>query len=159
MSQLILFTLIIIKTINFWKSDLIYSNMLVKYSVRFSLNRSLPLIGLVSYPSSGNTWIRYLIEGLTGYFTGSMYNDNVIGKKGKFHKKKFNCGIQFLKALLPYPLLFKTCIHPPTFFDNLTPTNFKWSIFPSFIFLPKLNYFVNQTSNFWKTLTVAILAY
>jgi hypothetical protein len=38
----------------------------------------------VSYPSSGNTWIRYLIEGLTGYFSGSMYNDNVIGKKGKF---------------------------------------------------------------------------
>jgi hypothetical protein len=41
------------------------------------------MVGLVSYPSSGNTWLRYLIEGLTGFFSGSMYNDFLIGKKGR----------------------------------------------------------------------------
>jgi hypothetical protein len=50
--------------------------------VKFSTNRSLPAIGLVSYPSSGNTWIRYLIEAVTGVFTGSFYNDSAIGRRG-----------------------------------------------------------------------------
>ncbi len=31
---------------------------------------------LLSFPGSGNTWIRLLIEYCTGYFTGSLYNDN-----------------------------------------------------------------------------------
>ena len=31
------------------------------YSVQFG--QHLPILGLVSYPSSGNTWLRYLIEG------------------------------------------------------------------------------------------------
>ena len=39
-------------------------------------------MGLSSYPSSGNTWLRYLIEGTTGYFTGSMYNDVTLSNKG-----------------------------------------------------------------------------
>ena len=30
---------------------------------------------LASYPGSGNTWLRYLIEGATGIFTGSRYKD------------------------------------------------------------------------------------
>jgi len=30
---------------------------------------------LASYPGSGNTWLRYLIEGATGFFTGSRYKD------------------------------------------------------------------------------------
>ena len=29
----------------------------------------LPTIWLASYPGSGNTWLRYLIEGATGFFT------------------------------------------------------------------------------------------
>ena len=31
---------------------------------------------LSSYPGSGNTWVRYLIEEFTGTYTGSIYNDN-----------------------------------------------------------------------------------
>ena len=42
------------------------------------------LVGLASYTSSGNTWLRYLIEGVTGYYTGSMYNDISIRKKGYY---------------------------------------------------------------------------
>lgn len=52
------------------------------YSVQFG--RQLPIVGLASYPSSGNTWLRYLIEGATGYFTGSMYNDVAIAHKGYY---------------------------------------------------------------------------
>ena len=40
------------------------------------------VLGLASYPSSGNTWLRYLIEGITGFYTGSMYNDIMLRKKG-----------------------------------------------------------------------------
>ena len=51
-----------------------------KYSIQFGQN--LNIVGLSSYPSSGNTWLRYLIEGTTGYFTGSMYNDVTLSNKG-----------------------------------------------------------------------------
>jgi hypothetical protein len=55
-----------------------------RYSVSFApAPHYLPTVGLASYPSSGNTWLRYLIEGATGYFTGSMYNDIMLTKKGK----------------------------------------------------------------------------
>jgi len=54
------------------------------YSVQFGSPGSIPIIGLASYPSSGNTWLRYLIEGITGYYTGSMYNDISIRKKGYY---------------------------------------------------------------------------
>lgn len=36
---------------------------------------SLDKIGLISYPGSGNTWLRYLLQQATGYYTGSEYND------------------------------------------------------------------------------------
>jgi len=54
------------------------------YSVQFAKPGIIPIIGLASYPSSGNTWLRYLIEGVTGYYTGSMYNDISIRKKGYY---------------------------------------------------------------------------
>lgn len=34
-----------------------------------------PPTALASYPGSGNTWIRYLIETAGGIFTGSRYKD------------------------------------------------------------------------------------
>ena len=37
---------------------------------------------LVSYPGSGNTWIRYLVEAATGVFTGSIFNDKSILRAG-----------------------------------------------------------------------------
>lgn len=46
---------------------------------------------LLSFPGSGNTWVRLLIEYCTGYYTGSLYNDYelntvLIGEK--------SCGIR-----------------------------------------------------------------
>lgn len=41
-----------------------------------------PVMALVSYPGSGNTWLRHLIELTTGVFTGSVYSDKVLHKGG-----------------------------------------------------------------------------
>ena len=51
----------------------------------FSLYRpkTFELTALVSYPGSGNTWLRHLIEFSTGIFTGSVYFDEELYGKGK----------------------------------------------------------------------------
>ncbi|XP_042234343.1 uncharacterized protein LOC121874310 isoform X2 [Homarus americanus] len=54
------------------------------YSITFKPSGSLPTRALVSFPSSGNTWIRYLIEGATGIFTGSLYDDSSLTRKGMY---------------------------------------------------------------------------
>ena len=45
---------------------------------RAFLDRKLPIVALVSFPGSGNTWMRYLLEQATGVFTGSIYCDQVL---------------------------------------------------------------------------------
>ncbi|XP_069103161.1 sialate:O-sulfotransferase 1-like [Argopecten irradians] len=39
-------------------------------------------VGLLSYPGSGNTWTRHMIQQLTGYCTGTVYCDRFLAKKG-----------------------------------------------------------------------------
>ncbi|XP_058130604.1 WSCD family member AGAP003962 [Anopheles ziemanni] len=55
-------------------------------SVRSSegqLRRSKPeLAALVSFPGSGNTWLRYLLQQATGILTGSVYKDYGLLKSG-----------------------------------------------------------------------------
>ncbi|KAJ3650725.1 hypothetical protein Zmor_017375 [Zophobas morio] len=41
-----------------------------------------PPVALVSFPGSGNTWLRYLLQQATGYFTGSIYKDYGLLKNG-----------------------------------------------------------------------------
>ena len=41
-----------------------------------------PVVALASFPGSGNTWLRYLIQQATGFLTGSVYKDKVLLKKG-----------------------------------------------------------------------------
>ncbi|KAI5726149.1 hypothetical protein M8J77_024499 [Diaphorina citri] len=41
-----------------------------------------PIIGLVSFPGSGNTWLRYLLQQATGVYTGSVYMDYGLFKNG-----------------------------------------------------------------------------
>ncbi|CAG7722163.1 unnamed protein product [Allacma fusca] len=45
-------------------------------------------VGLVSYPGSGNTWLRHLIEFSTGVFTGSVYMDEDLLAKGFLGEKE-----------------------------------------------------------------------
>ena len=40
------------------------------------------MVALASFPASGNTLMRYLIEGITGIFTGSFYYGRDYGPKG-----------------------------------------------------------------------------
>ena len=61
-----------------WQNDKICKN----FATTFSNSKPLPLVALASFPNSGNTWIRYLIEGITGIFTGSLYRDESLIKKG-----------------------------------------------------------------------------
>ncbi|PIK62771.1 putative WSC domain-containing protein 1-like [Apostichopus japonicus] len=42
---------------------------------KFMPKGSMPLILLLSFPGSGNTWVRYLLERSSGIYTGSVFND------------------------------------------------------------------------------------
>jgi len=41
-----------------------------------------PVVALASFPGSGNTWLRYLIQQASGYLTGSVYKDYALLKNG-----------------------------------------------------------------------------
>ena len=41
-----------------------------------------PVVALASFPGSGNTWLRYLIQQATGFLTGSVYKDYALLKNG-----------------------------------------------------------------------------
>lgn len=43
---------------------------------RSFLDRKSPVVALVSSPGSGNTWLRLLLEQVTGVYTGSIYCDH-----------------------------------------------------------------------------------
>ena len=52
------------------------------FTTKFSTHRMLPLVGLCSFPASGNTWVRHLIEGITGFFTGTFYWEQTLSING-----------------------------------------------------------------------------
>ncbi|KAL7647712.1 UNVERIFIED_CONTAM: hypothetical protein RMT77_001321 [Armadillidium vulgare] len=109
-----------------WKSD--------KQCERFKVHygEKLPEAYLVSYPRSGNTWVRYLIEGATGLFTGSVYNSKKQIKMGfvgesEFHRNgtviiikthdfpaQFKHGIQVSNNEIPIVLLIR---NPQRYFE------------------------------------------
>lgn len=50
--------------------------------LRFLSGFNRPTIALVSFPGSGNTWLRYLLQQATGINTGSVYKDFGLLKNG-----------------------------------------------------------------------------
>ncbi|CAL4110799.1 unnamed protein product, partial [Meganyctiphanes norvegica] len=54
------------------------------YNVMFAMPGAMPLCALASYPGSGNTWTRYLIEAASGIFTGSIYKDQQLYMSGYY---------------------------------------------------------------------------
>ena len=42
------------------------------------LNSQSPIVALISFHGSGNTWVRYLLEQATGVYTGSIYCDRTL---------------------------------------------------------------------------------
>ena len=51
-----------------WSNDEYCKNI----TTVFNIEKTQPLVALASFPNSGNTWIRYMVEGITGVFTGSF---------------------------------------------------------------------------------------
>ncbi|XP_047470071.1 WSC domain-containing protein 1-like [Penaeus chinensis] len=51
-----------------------------RMEVRFAVGMTSSI--LHSFPRSGNTWMRYLIEAASGVFTGSCYNDKTLIRSG-----------------------------------------------------------------------------
>ncbi|XP_048240954.1 WSC domain-containing protein 2-like [Haliotis rufescens] len=45
-------------------------------------NRTLPKTALASYPGSGNTWMRHLLQELTGIYTGAIYKNKKLMENG-----------------------------------------------------------------------------
>jgi len=52
------------------------------FGVQFAKQGTFQPRALVSFPGSGNSWLRYLIERSSGYFTGSVYEDKKLFKSG-----------------------------------------------------------------------------
>lgn len=48
----------------------------------FLPQKSTSLVALSSFPGAGNTWVRHLIELVTGYYTGSFYFDGTLYNRG-----------------------------------------------------------------------------
>lgn len=46
------------------------------------LNPPRAIVALASFPGSGNTWLRYLLQQATGIYTGSVYKDYGLLKNG-----------------------------------------------------------------------------
>ncbi|XP_063960417.1 sialate:O-sulfotransferase 2-like [Lytechinus pictus] len=60
-------------------------------AIKLGTPGSLPLIALASYPRSGNTWTRHLIQKATGTYTGSVYWEGE--RELEVAKKEFLGGI------------------------------------------------------------------
>ncbi|XP_021954416.1 WSC domain-containing protein 1 [Folsomia candida] len=58
------------------------------YTTSLCEEDTFPLTALVSYPGSGNTWVRHLIEIATGIFTGSVYFDHTLYARGFLGEKE-----------------------------------------------------------------------
>ena len=50
--------------------------------MRIGMENEFEIMLLASFPGSGNTWARLLIEDGTGVYTGSVYIDKSLGNSG-----------------------------------------------------------------------------
>ncbi|XP_050406984.2 WSCD family member AAEL009094 [Patella vulgata] len=58
----------------------------------------LPVTALASYPGSGNTWTRHLLQKSTGIYTGAIYRDPRITKYGYFGEGVTNGSVIVIKT-------------------------------------------------------------
>ena len=68
------------------------------FSVEFIRTGTRPKMALASYPGSGNTFLRGMIERLTGYFTGSVYSAKSVYLKGSLIDCQF-CVVRLFDLL------------------------------------------------------------
>ena len=72
-------------------------------------------IGLASFPGSGNTWVRGLLQKVTGYCTGSLYCDRDLRRHG------------FAGESITGPSVLVTKTHKPNPRTSLSVTNSSFS--------------------------------
>lgn len=78
------------------------------FVTRIAKPGTIPMRALASYPGSGNTWIRYLIEGASGIYTGSIFVAKSITDAGHLGElRNFSDGSTILqkthhRAIYPY---------------------------------------------------------
>ena len=48
--------------------------------VKIGKENQLELVMLTSFPGSGNTWVRTLLEDASGFYTGSVFTDGGLGE-------------------------------------------------------------------------------
>ena len=58
------------------------------------------MIGLLSYPASGNTWVRHLIQKTTGIITGSVYFSTLLYENGFPGEAVYNGSVIVVKSHL-----------------------------------------------------------
>jgi hypothetical protein len=61
-------------------------------------NAAKPIVALASFPGSGNTWLRYLLQQATGILTGSVYKDYGLLKSGFPAESIFNSSVLIVKT-------------------------------------------------------------
>ncbi|CAH1778829.1 unnamed protein product [Owenia fusiformis] len=66
-----------------------------------TFGKDLPLTALASFPGSGNTWARHLIQELTGIYTGSVYNDKLMAVDEFPGSLIYNSSVIAIKTHLP----------------------------------------------------------
>ncbi|GIY42585.1 WSCD family member CG9164 [Caerostris extrusa] len=57
-----------------------------------------PMTALASFPGSGNTWIRYLVQQSTGILTGSVYRDYSLKRNGYPAESVANGSVLLIKT-------------------------------------------------------------
>ena len=62
------------------------------------MSDSKETVALASFPGSGNTWTRLLLEELTGYYTGSVYNDPTLLCTGMLGEVKDGTSVVAVKT-------------------------------------------------------------
>ena len=74
----------------------------MNFTTKFATNRSLPMRALVSFPGSGNTWLRFYFKCYFHYFDFYQLNKNwdfsLIYEKGgkQIFKKVFSLTIKII---------------------------------------------------------------
>ena len=74
------------------------------FRCRFMNENGRAPVGLVSFPGSGNTWVRGLLEQVTGYCTGSIYCDIGLLEKGFAGEYVQNSAVLVVKTHAISPL-------------------------------------------------------
>ena len=82
------------------KMKLVEQNQINNYILRKLKKKDNPKTNtaLASFPGSGSTWMRYLLQQSTGIWTGSIYNDEMLKKTGFAAEHVTNSSVLFIKT-------------------------------------------------------------